>query len=220
MVLNTFSIVARNPNTGEFGVAVTTAAPAVGALAPHAKAGVGAVSTQSFVSVPLGRKAIMLVELGIRMDLAIKILLEQDPNREYRQIIGIDNHVVYGFTGEKCDVWAGHLIKNDFAVAGNMLANGEVIDAVAEAYIGGSDMDFGLRLLRALKAGEEKGGDKRGKQSAALIIASNNPKWYHNLRVDDNPNPLDELIRIYTLTKKTIEEFEKKYGDLMKIIEL
>jgi uncharacterized Ntn-hydrolase superfamily protein len=220
--MGTFSIVARDKKTGDFGIAISTAAPAVGALAPHAIPGVAAVSTQSFVSVELGRKAVRLAEIGLRIDLAIESLLKQDEHREYRQVAGVDNHTVYGFTGKNCIEWAGHIVGDSFAVAGNMLAGKEVVEAIASTYRELEDeVEFPLRLLKAIKAGEEAGGDKRGKQSAALLVVSKyNPRWEHNLRVDDHPNPIDELIRIYEVTKKTIREFEEKYGDLMKIIKL
>ncbi len=220
-MIGTFSIVARDPKTGDFGIAITTAAPAVGALAPHAIPGVAAVTTQSFVSVELGRKAVRLAELGVRIDIALEALLKQDEHREYRQVAGIDNTSSYAFTGKNCVEWAGHIVGDSFVVAGNMLAGKEVVEAVASAYRELGDVEFPLRLLRAIKSGEEAGGDKRGKQSAALLVVSkHNPRWEHNLRVDDHPNPVDELIRIYEVTKKTIREFEEKYGDLMKIIRL
>ena len=219
-LVGTFSIVARDPRTGDLGVAVATAAPAVGALAPHAAPRLAAIATQSFVNVELGRKAIRLVELGLRIDTALEALLREDPHREWRQVIGIDRHTTFAFTGSKCVEWHGHIIERDFVVAGNMLAGPQVLEAMVETYKASMNMEFPFRLIKALKAGEEAGGDKRGKQSAALLVASENPRWEYNLRVDDHPSPIDELLRIYEKTKQTLSQFEKQYGDLMKIIKL
>ncbi|MEM4971923.1 MAG: DUF1028 domain-containing protein [Sulfolobales archaeon] len=219
-IIGTFSIVARDPGSGDFGVAVATAAPAVGALAPHAIAGVAAVSTQSFVNVDLGRKAVRIAELGVRIGDAIESLLKVDPHREYRQIIGVDNHGSYGYTGSKCVPWAGHIVEDDVAVAGNMIAGEAVLEEMLKAYKSSSGDPFPLRLLKALKAGEDAGGDIRGKRSAALLIASRNPRWEHNLRVDDHVDPVNELIRIYNGVIETMEAFRKRYGELMDIIRL
>ncbi len=220
LIVGTFSIVARDPATGDFGVAVATAAPAVGALAPHAAPMVAAVSTQSFVNVGLGRLALRLVEVGLRIDTALEALLSEDPHREWRQVIGVDRYTVYGFTGRKCVEWFGHIVEKDFAVAGNMLSGPRVLEAMVDAYRESRGLEFPLRLIRALKAGEEAGGDKRGKQSAALLVASTSPRWEYNLRVDDHPSPVDELLRIYEGVKKRMREFSEQYGDLMRIIKL
>ncbi len=220
LLVGTFSIVARDPETGDFGVAVSTAAPAVGALAPHAAPELAAVSTQSFVNVNLGRLALRLVDAGLRIDTALEALLKEDPHRDWRQVIGIDKHTTFAFSGKSCVEWFGHIEEKDFVVAGNMLAGPQVLEAMVEAYKANRNVEFPLRLIKTLKAGEEAGGDKRGKQSAALLIASTKPRWEYNLRVDDHPNPIDELLRIYEVTKKKITEFEQQHGELMKIIRL
>lgn len=219
-ILGTFSIVARDGETGDLGVAVSTAAPSVGALAPHALPGVAAVSTQSFVNVELGRKAVRLVELGLRIDDAIESLLRADPHREYRQVIGVDNATAYGFTGSKCVKWAGHVVEKDLAAAGNMIRGERVLEEMVRAYRSSSGKPFPLRLIEALRAGEEAGGDVRGKMSAALLVASRNPRWEHNLRVDLHPEPVEELLRIYNRVVEIVREFEERYGDLMRIIRL
>jgi uncharacterized Ntn-hydrolase superfamily protein len=220
MLVGTFSIVARDPGNGDFGVAVATAAPAVGALAPHVIAGVAALSTQSFVNVELGRKAVRIAELGVRIGDAIESLLKVDPHREYRQVIGVDNQGSYGYTGSKCVPWAGHIAESDVAVAGNMIAGEAVLEAMLRAYRRSSEDPFPLKLLKALRAGEEAGGDVRGKQSAALLIASKNPRWEYNLRVDDHSDPVNELVRIYNKVVETMEIFKRRYGELMDIIRL
>ncbi len=219
-LIGTFSIVARDPVSGDFGVAVSTAAPAVGALAPHAAPGVAAISTQSFVNVDLGRLGLKLVEVGLRVDTALEALLSEDPHREWRQVIGVDRYTVYGYSGSKCVEWFGHIVEKDFAVAGNMLSGPRVLEAMVDAYKESRGLEFPLRLLRALKAGEEAGGDKRGRQSAALLVASSSPRWEYNLRVDDHPSPVDELLRVYEVVKKRTREFSEQYGDLMSIIKL
>lgn len=220
LLLGTFSIVARDPSTGDFGVAIATAAPAVGALAPHAIPGVAAVSTQAFVNVEIGRRAVRIAELGVRIGDAIESLLKVDPHREYRQVIGVDRESAYGYTGSKCIPWAGHIVEEDLAVAGNIIAGPQVLEAMVRAYRRSGSAPFPVRLLNAIKAGEEAGGDTRGKQSAALLVASRNPRWEYNLRVDDHPDPVNELIRIYWKTIETMEEFRKRYGDAMNIIRL
>jgi uncharacterized Ntn-hydrolase superfamily protein len=219
-IIGTFSIVARDPMSSDFGVAVATAAPAVGALSPHAVAGVAAVSTQSFVNVELGRKAVRIAELGVRIGDAIEALLKVDPHREYRQVIGVDNYGSYGYTGSKCVSWAGHIAEGDVAVAGNMIAGEHVLEAMLREYRRAARDSFPHRLLKALKAGEEAGGDVRGKQSAALLIASRRPRWEYNLRVDDHASPVDELMRIYNKVVETMESFRKRYGELMDVIRL
>jgi len=219
-IIGTFSIVARDPMSNDFGVAVATAAPAVGALAPHAVAGVAAVSTQSFVNVELGRKAVRIAELGVRIGDAIEALLKVDPHREYRQVIGVDNYGSYGYTGSKSVSWAGHIAEGDVAVAGNMIAGEHVLEAMLREYRRSAGDSFPHRLLKALKAGEEAGGDVRGKQSAALLIASRRPRWEYNLRVDDHASPVDELMRIYNKVVETMESFRKRYGELMDVIRL
>ncbi len=218
--MGTFSIVARDPETGDLGVAIATAAPAVGAVAPHAIPGVAAISTQSFVNVDIGRKAVRIAELGVRIGDAIESLLKIDPHKEYRQVIGVDRESAYGYTGSRCIPWAGHIVENDLAVAGNIIAGPQVLEAMIKAYRGSGGQPFPVRLLSAIKAGEEAGGDTRGKQSAALLIASKNPRWEYNLRVDDHPDPVNELIRIYGKTVETMESFRKRYGDAMSMIKL
>jgi len=220
LLLGTFSIVARDPDTGDLGIAIATAAPAVGSVAPHAIPGVAAVSTQAFVNVEIGRKAVRIAELGVRIGDAIESLLKVDPYREYRQVIGVDRETAYGYTGSKCIPWAGHIVENDLAVAGNIIAGPQVLEAMVKAYRESRNDPFPVRLLNAIKAGEEAGGDTRGKQSAALLIASKNPRWEYNLRVDDHPDPINELIRIYRKTVETMENFKKRYGDAMSIIKL
>jgi len=218
-IMGTFSTVVRGKN-GDFGVAVATAAPSVGALCPFAEANLGAIATQSFVNVNLGRKGIQLMKQGLHVDTALKALLQEDKYRDYRQVIGIDKERTFAFSGEKCDGWYGHLIGEDFVVAGNMLTGGNVIEEMYNSLKASYNEPLEERLLKALEAGQTAGGDKRGKESAALLIASKEPKWYHNIRVDYHPDPVKELRRIYEVIVNKMHEFEQKYGEAMKIIEL
>jgi uncharacterized Ntn-hydrolase superfamily protein len=217
--IRTFSMVVRGKN-GDFGVAVATAAPAVGALCPFAEVNVGAIATQSFVNVNLGRRGIQLMKQGLHVDTVLKALLEEDKYRDYRQVIGIDKERTFAFSGEKCDGWYGHLIGKDFVVAGNMLSGEEVVKEMYKSLEASYNESLEERLLKALEAGQAAGGDKRGKESAALLIASKEPKWYHNIRVDFHPDPVKELRRIYETIVNKMREFEQKYGEAMKIIEL
>jgi len=198
----TFSVTARCPDTGDLGIAISTAVPAVGNRCIYVKVDVGAVATQSFTNVMLGVNGIKLLELGLSPDNAITSLLEEDDNRELRQVGAIDSFGrTFAWTGKKCIDWAGHLVGSDHVIAGNMLVSKDTIMAMSESFqsIGG---ELSNRLLTALEAGQNAGGDKRGRVSAAILVASKQDKRYHNLRVDAHSDPVNELRRIYDLTKK------------------
>ncbi|HEU4964700.1 MAG TPA: DUF1028 domain-containing protein [Bacilli bacterium] len=199
MDLNTFSIVARDPKTGRFGVAVTTKAFAVGSLCPFAKPGVGAVATQARVNPALGPKGLRLLEHGLSAEETLEQLLAADPGRQYRQLGIVDKWGrAAAWTGSEANDWKGHLIGDNFCVQGNLLAGEEVVHATAAAFKG-SNAPFPVRLIQALKAGQHAGGDKRGKQSAALLIVDTEDFPYVDIRVDDNPEPLKELERLYDI---------------------
>lgn len=210
--LKTFSIAARCPQERSFGVAVATARPNVGSLVPfvHLK---GAIATQARVNTDLGRKGLSLLAQGVEINVALRALLEGDPDRHLRQLHGVDTQDRFAFTGEACVQWAGHLIGEHHTVAGNMLVGPQVLEAMAEAFETNSDLELSERLLRALEAGQKMGGDKRGKQSAALLVASPEPRFYHNLRVDDHPDPVKELGRLYDLVVEHSRMIEQEYGE-------
>lgn len=198
----TFSVTARCPNTGDLGIAISTAVPAVGNRCIYVKVDVGAIATQSFTNIMLGINGIKLLELGLSPDNAITSLLEEDENKEQRQVGAIDSlGQVFAWTGTKCIDWAGHLVGSDHVVAGNMLVSKDTIMAMSESFQSTSG-ELSNRLLTALEAGQNAGGDKRGRVSAALLVASKQAKRYHNLRVDAHSDPVNELRRIYNLTKK------------------
>ncbi len=208
--LNTFSIVARDGETSAFGVAVATARPTVGSLVPWVSPR-GAVATQARVNTELGRQGLLLLAEGVPVDVALSSLLWKDREREIRQVHGLDGERAFCHTGTECVPWCGHEEGPDFTVAGNMLAGPEVIAAMAGTFRK-SDGELAARLLLAVEAGQAAGGDKRGKQSAALLVASPEPRMYHNLRVDDHADPVGELRRIYELVVEHSRQIEREYG--------
>ncbi len=211
----TFSIVGWDPEaeTGGFGVAVATARPNVGSLVPFASVK-GAIATQARVNPELGRQGLALLEAGVPLRVALRALLEADPDRELRQVHGLDAHGPFAFTGRACVEWAGHRVdpRGRYTVAGNMLVGPQVLEAMAEAFERSEGEELSERLLRALEAGQRAGGDKRGKQSAALLVASPQPRYYHNLRVDDHPDPVAELRRVYGVVVEHARRLEREYG--------
>ncbi|MEK7701963.1 MAG: DUF1028 domain-containing protein [candidate division NC10 bacterium] len=208
--LNTFSIAARDGETGAFGVAVATARPTVGSLVPWVSLR-GAVATQARVNTELGRQGLLLLAEGVPVDVALSSLLRKDRDREIRQVHGLDGERAFCHTGAECVPWCGHEEGPDFTVAGNMLAGPDVIAAMARTFRK-SDGELSARLLLALEAGQAAGGDKRGKQAAALLVASPEPRMYHNLRVDDHGDPVGELRRIYELVVEHSRQIEREYG--------
>jgi uncharacterized Ntn-hydrolase superfamily protein len=213
MELHTFSIAAHSPAEGCFGVAVSTARPVVGSLVPFVSL-YGAIATQARVNTDLGREGLALLAAGVPIDTALETLLAQDEGQARRQVHGVDAARTFAFTGEDCVPWAGQQTGSGFTVAGNMLTGADVVDAMATAFRATSsdDLDLSERLLRALEAGQQAGGDKRGRQSAALLIASPEPRMYHNLRVDDHPDPVAELRRIHTIVVEHCRQIEAEYG--------
>jgi uncharacterized Ntn-hydrolase superfamily protein len=192
----TWSIIARDAS-GAFGVAIATRFFAVGALCPHAASGAGALSTQALVNPHYGREGIELLRAGMPAAEVVRVLTGPDEGRDHRQLHVIDAAGRVGsHTGTKCVDWAGAIAGDGFSVAGNMLANAQVISETARAYRA-SQRPFAERLIAALEAGEAAGGDKRGRQSAALLVVSTESYADINLRVDDHADPLAELRRLY-----------------------
>jgi uncharacterized Ntn-hydrolase superfamily protein len=212
VIFNTFSIVARCPRTGDFGVAVTTARPAVGAVVPWVSRR-GAIASQARTNTNLGRSGIQLLEHGVPVRVALAGLLEGDLDREHRQIHGVDGEGTFAHTGTLCIEWCGHRPADSFSVAGNMLVGPAVLEAMAAAFVAAEHQGLPDRLLRALEAGQKAGGDKRGKQSAALLVAATDPFPYHNLRVDDHPDPVSELRRLFDLTVAHTPTLLEQYGE-------
>ncbi|MGO8914688.1 MAG: DUF1028 domain-containing protein [Stellaceae bacterium] len=194
----TWSIVARDAESGAFGVAVTSKFFAVGALCPYAESGVGALATQALVNPTYGRKGLALLQAGTPASAVVETLLAADAGRASRQLHVIDAAGgIAAHTGSDCVAWCGHHIATGFAVAGNTLAGPQVIEATAEAYEAAAGRPFAHRLIAALEAGQAAGGDRRGKQAAALLIHAGEDYPYLDLRVDDHAEPLPELRRLY-----------------------
>lgn len=209
--LSTFSVVAHDPQEGAFGVAVSTARPCVGSLVPFVSLR-GAIATQARVNPELGRQGLRLLELGLSVEEALGVLLNRDAQRDMRQVHGVDARGAWAFTGEACVPWAGHRSEAHFSVAGNMLTGPEVLAAMAEAMRRSPDLPLEERLLRALEAGQAAGGDRRGKESAALLVASPQPRLSHNLRVDDSPDPVAELRRLHGVVEEQLRTLLAQYG--------
>jgi len=211
--LFTFSIVAHDPTIGGFGVAVATARPAVGALVPFVSLS-GGIATQARVNTDIGQRGIAMLEQGVPVGVAIRGLLERDADRDIRQVHGVDAEGSFCYTGMNCVPWCGHQDGADFTVAGNMLAGSGVVEAMVEAYRRAREdkRELSERLLLTLEAGQAAGGDKRGKQSAALLVAAREPRGYHNLRVDDHAEPVAELRRVYDLVVQHSLKIERDYG--------
>ena len=203
----TFSIVARDEKTGQLGVAVQTHWFAVGAICPWIEAGVGAVATQSMVEISYGPKSLDLLREGRSPQEALEKLLAEDKEPGLRQVAIIDNSgMIAVHTGDRCIQAAGHKAGKAFSVQANMMKNESVWPAMEKAYLS-TKGDLPSRMLTALFAAQEAGGDIRGKQSAAMLVAEgekSDEPWRHvlvNLRVDDHPEPLKELERLLKINK-------------------
>jgi len=199
----TWSIIARDKNTGQFGIAVATRFFAVGALAPHLKSRVGAIATQALVNVFYGTDGLRLLEQGASAKEVVATVTAADAGRDHRQVHAIDAQGgTAAHTGKRCVDWCGHVAGDNFSVAGNMLARAGVIKDTAAAYATNAAPSFPRRLIAAMRAGEAAGGDKRGKQSAALIICGEEEWPDLNLRVDDHADPLAELERLESVSRE------------------
>lgn len=205
---NTFSITARDPETGALGVAVSTKLPCVGAMCPWVRGGVGAIASQSFVNPYLGIDGLRLLDEGMNANDALERLLAEDTYREIRQLAIVDREGgAAGFTGRECTDWCGHTVGDGFVVAGNMLTGEDVITGMRQAFEDAAGETLAERLMRALEAGQAAGGDRRGKQSAALYVATTEEYGHTDVRVDDHPDPVAELRRIYEVVKVELIPF-------------
>lgn len=198
----TFSIVARCPLTGELGVAVATRRPAVGGRVPFVQPGIGAVATQANTQRLHGRDGLMLLGEGVDPATVLPKLATSDPDWAQRQVHLVDKlGRTAAHTGTETLPWSGHRTGNGYSCAGNMLAGSQVLEAMEAAFVGsiGSLAD---RLLAALAAGDEAGGDGRGKQSAAVQVAAEGPFLLVDIRVDDHAEPVVELLRIWQIYRE------------------
>ena len=206
--LATFSIAARDPATGMLGVAASSKAFSVGSLCPFVAAGVGAVATQAWVNPYLGTAVLGLLAGGLAAEDALKRALADDPRPDLRQLNVVDalgRSATY--TGSGTDAWCGGRSGPDYALAGNILVSEATVEAMERTYAAGVGGDLADRLIAVLEAGQEAGGDSRGRQSAAVIVANRTIIPYLDLRVDDHPDPVAELRRLYNVAARDDREF-------------
>ena len=226
----TFSIVAYDPKNREWGVAVQSKFIAVGAIVPFAKANVGAIATQAYANTSYGTKGLVLLEQGYTAHEVIEILTKYDDKREHRQIGIVDKYgQAASFTGKECFDWAGHIVEKKFVCQGNILASEKVVKSMAEAYKE-TKGDLVEKLIDALFAGQEQGGDKRGKQSAAILIVKEKGAYdggtdrYVDIRVDEHREPIKELQRVFTLYDLSLlkrdnpNDIVKLEGEVLQVI--
>lgn len=203
--LSTFSIAAFDPDDGAWGVAVASKFPAVGAVVPWAKSGAGAVATQAMGNTSFGARGLEMMAAGRSAPETLDALLADDVGREHRQVGAVDAAgQAATFTGKECLAWAGGRTGEHFAIQGNILTGPEVVDAMAQAFRSDSG-DLADRLMAALLAGDRAGGDRRGRQSAALFVVKPqagyggfNDIWL-DYRVDDDPDPVPRLVELLAI---------------------
>jgi len=206
----TWSIIARDDATGQFGIAVATKFFAVGARVPHIAAGLGGIATQALVNPYYGIDGVAMLRQGKSPKEILAALLASDNGRESRQLHIMDaKGAIAAHTGEDCVDWCGHLPGDGFSIAGNMLAGPRVLEDSAKAYVANRNLPFAQRLISAMRAGEAAGGDKRGKQSAALLIHDTEEWSALDLRVDDHDDPLSELERLERVSRERWVHFRK-----------
>ncbi len=204
--MGTFSIVALDPRTGEVGVAVASKFLAVGAVVPWAAADAGAVATQAWANLSYGPEGLRLLREGLSAEEVVRHLVEPDEGRDHRQVGVMDlRGGAATYSGAQCLPWAGGWKAEGVAIQGNLLTGPEVIDAMVEAFGRSPDLPLPERLLDALDTGDRAGGDRRGRQSAALYVAKAGGSYggyldrYVDLRVDDYPDPVRKLRELLSL---------------------
>jgi uncharacterized Ntn-hydrolase superfamily protein len=206
----TWSIIAHDSATGQIGIAVATKFFAVGARVPHIAAGIGAVATQALVNPYYGIDGVKLLREGSSPREIVDALISADSGRESRQLHIMDaSGRIAAHTGHECVEWCGHIEGIGYSIAGNMLAGAAVLDDTAKAYQASAALPFAQRLLAAMRSGEKAGGDKRGKQSAALLIHGSEEWSDLDLRVDDHLDPLAELERLEQVSRERWVHFRK-----------
>jgi uncharacterized Ntn-hydrolase superfamily protein len=206
----TWSIIARDSVTSQFGIAVATKFFAVGARVPHIAPRLGGVATQALVNPYYGIDGVRLLTEGKSPQDIVAALLATDDGRESRQVHIMDAQGrIAAHTGRDCVDWCGHILGEGFSIAGNMLAGPQVLDETGKAYRANATLPFAQRLIAAMRAGEAVGGDKRGKQSAALLINDGEEWSALDLRVDDHIDPLAELERLERVSRERWVHFRK-----------
>jgi uncharacterized Ntn-hydrolase superfamily protein len=209
MARMTWSILARDPATGALGAAVATRFFAVGALAIHVEGGVAALATQALINPMYAVAGMARLRAGETPDAVAAALLEADAGRDHRQLHIVDAQGrIVQHTGRACVAWCGSVRGADVSIAGNMLAGPEVVERTLQAFQSATG-SLAERLLTALEAGEAAGGDKRGKQSAALKVCTRDPFADLDIRTDDHPDPLRELRRLYAVSQERFAVFRR-----------
>jgi uncharacterized Ntn-hydrolase superfamily protein len=207
----TWSIIARDEQTGRVGIAVATRFFAVGAMVPHIKTGAGAIATQAFINPHYGTQGLALLEHGHSAERTVAALTEADEGRHNRQVHAMDRNGSFAaYTGAACIDWCGHGVHSTFSVAGNMLAGPSVLSETVRAYAAQANQSFARRLISAMQAGDAAGGDKRGRQSAALLIHDGEDYPLYDLRVDDHADPLGELARLENVARERWLHFRRQ----------
>jgi uncharacterized Ntn-hydrolase superfamily protein len=214
----TFSIVARDPEYGTLGIAISTAMPCVGAGCAYVKQGVGAIASQALTNPRLGNDGLKLLELGLSPEAAITTLLNEDQGASKRQVGAVDAWGrAFAYSGAECEAWFGHRTSasngvHHYSVQGNMLVSGVTIEAMAATFEAASG-HLAERLVASLEAGQAAGGDKRGRVSAALLVRPPltvpRPLWeWADVRVDDHPDPVAELRRIFDIVQRQARDIQ------------
>jgi len=206
----TWSIIARDNASGQFGIAVATRFFAVGARVPHIAPRIGGIATQALSNPYYGIDGLKLLREGRSPREVVEILTVADTGRESRQLHIMDAAGrIAAHTGRECVDWCGHIEGKGFSIAGNMLAGANVLDDTAKTYVENESLPFAQRLIAAMRSGEAAGGDKRGKQSAALLIYGEEEWSDLDLRVDDHFDPLAELGRLERVSRERWVHFRK-----------
>jgi len=226
----TFSIVAYDPKNNEWGVAVQSKFVAVGSIVPYAKAKVGAIATQAYANTSYGPNGLALLEKGLTAEETIQRLIKDDEKKEERQVGIVDSFGnAASFTGSECFEWAGHIIGKNFSCQGNILVSEEVVKAMAKAFKK-TRGDLIEKFFAVLDAGQEAGGDRRGRESAAILIVKEKGAYdggtdnYINIRVDEHPTPIKELKKVFEiydmclLLRDDPKDLVKLKGDKVKIV--
>jgi uncharacterized Ntn-hydrolase superfamily protein len=206
----TWSLIAKDNATGQIAIAVATRFFAVGARVPHIAPAIGGIATQALVNPYYGIDGVRLLREGRAPQDIVETLIATDGGHASRQLHIMDARGrIAAYTGKDCVDWCGHLKGDGFSIAGNMLASGRVLDDTAQTYLANAGMPFARRLIAAMRAGEEAGGDKRGRQSAALLIYGEEEWSDLDLRVDDHTDPLTELERLEAVSRERWVHFRK-----------
>ena len=207
----TWSVIARDAATGRVGIIVASRFFAVGAAVPFIKTGVGAIASQAFLNPLYGPAGLLALEQGATAAATIAQLTATDDGRDHRQLHAMDRTGAFAaHTGAACVDWCGHTIRPMLSIAGNMLAGPAVLADTIAAYEANLAVPFARRLVLAMQAGEAAGGDKRGRQSAALLIHDQEDYALYNLRVDDHPDPFAELARLQLVARERYLHFRRR----------